>query len=330
MKQKILLFGILLLVGVLAWQCGGEKETTVAQGVTAEFARFPGSPFALGYMNIDDIRNSDFQEYLDKKMNNPLFMDEDYRNFEELTGLEIRRDIDQIFIALEEPQKSDEPEFLMVVKGRFNPEKIVDYIKKQDEKQKLVSEEYKEFTIYSSQEKDMGFSFADESRMVAGKMKLLKKYLDGFQDSSENRAINSQLKAQIQSIRYKDGAWFVMSTEGIVNKMMNEFSDSPRARQFEGLRSLQQLNFSMKFDKMMHFNGVGVFSQAQNAELFRDMIRGFIATAKLTMSGDRSLVDILNKVNVTNDDKRVAVKFELSPREIEKLQNQRRKIAHLP
>jgi len=71
-------------------------------------------------------------------------------------------------------------------------------------------------------------------------------------------------------------------------------------------------------DKLL-FDGKGEFSDAQNAELFHDAIKGMIATVKISVSGDREAVDVFNKIKIDQDRNWVTGKFEMSKEDIEKL-----------
>jgi hypothetical protein len=54
--------------------------------------------------------------------------------------------------------------------------------------------------------------------------------------------------------------------------------------------------------------GSGRFDNADNALLVRDAVKGALATLKLSFSGDRDAVDVVNKIDISTDQREVHMK----------------------
>jgi hypothetical protein len=74
----------------------------------------------------------------------------------------------------------------------------------------------------------------------------------------------------------------------------------------------------------MKFHALGQFEDAEKAGLFRDAMKGFVATAKLSMSEDRDAIDILNKIKIDTKKDEVVIQFKMSQEDIDKLKEKRK------
>ena len=148
---------------------------------------------------------------------------------------------------------------------------------------------------------------------------MVKSWLDKFQSRKRNKLANQELVNRIRRLEYKTDAWLTLDFRPIMDTITAEVGDDSWISQFEGLRSIQNLDFSMKVGQDLRFAGEGQFSDAENAELFHDAVKGALAAAKLSVSGDREAVDVLNKIKIKAKDNRVVVDFQINKADVEKL-----------
>ena len=87
------------------------------------------------------------------------------------------------------------------------------------------------------------------------------------------------------------------------------------------------MNASIKFDEKLTFHGMSQFSDKEKAQLFHDALKGFIATAKLSMSKDRKAVDVLNKIQTDIKGKEIIIEFEMSKEDIDRLKKGNKQLA---
>ena len=103
--------------------------------------------------------------------------------------------------------------------------------------------------------------------------------------------------------------------------------DGASMKQFGALRAVQDVQFSVDVNDAIKLDGEGNFSDAQNAELFHDAVKGALATLKLSVSDDRDAVDVMNKVNISTGNNSVKVNLEMSKADVEKLMQRGRGLA---
>ncbi len=331
--KKAFYFVILLLVSTLLWQCVQEKKEALTADMRQELVLLSNlehqeKPFAgFAYMNFSKIRQSPFYEMIVDSLRTRMHKNKDFEEFAEASGFDLREDVDQVYVAFDTPQKRHEENMLIVAIGNYNVDKIEHYIAEEDREHKLVKEKYNEFTIYRIEDKDNVFCMANQNYAVGGKVNLVKSWLNNFKAGSESVSIEPELLARIEQIQYKSGAWVVMNAGAMVSQFMDRYSEDSRANRFSALRSIKNVHLSMNVDEKFRVSGIGQFTDEEKAGLFRDAIKGALATLKLSMSDDREAVDVVNKVNITKKDSDVRVQFEMTKTDVEKLIQRQRKFA---
>jgi hypothetical protein len=241
------------------------------------------------------------------------------------TGLDIRKDIDEIYFTFKHVEAEDDPYFFVVVKGNYQTERIMSYLRENQEESEIQEKKYGEHSIYLIEDEEFAICFADNQRLIAGYESSLENWLErNTRDQKSN--LSKELNQSIHELKYKNQGWMLMDAQKFVNELMDEFSHREREN-FQGLKSIQQLNFSVHFDEKMKFHAFGQFEDSEKAGLFRDALKGFIATAKLSMSEDREAIDVLNKIKIDTKKKEVRIQFKMSKEDIDKLREKRRKFA---
>ncbi len=326
--KKLLVFLVVILTGILFVHCEKDVTEKIPASMEEELALLPDSPQNAGYVNFKSIRSSAIYSKLsDSRKEKPFEADEDYQEFKQMTGLDFQKDIDEFFMAMAINEEHDEPDLIATVKGNFNPQKIKNFINKKDTEKKVTELSFEGFTLYKPSNENMALCIVDENRIVFGRESKVKSWLENFKEGGTKSKLNPELKKQLANLKYKSDMWFTMNTKHFTEEIVEKMSKQPRLINFEGFKSLQRTNFSMKLDENVKFEGSGVFTDKERAALFRDAVKGFIATAKLSVSSDREVVDILNKINVELNRQEVSVNFKMSKDEVDKLLTKRKELA---
>jgi hypothetical protein len=98
-------------------------------------------------------------------------------------------------------------------------------------------------------------------------------------------------------------------------------------KNFKGIKNIKNGSISMDFSEQLSFYGQGECLDTEKATLLSDAIKGLLASAKLAVSDERDVVDIINKVNVQTKKEKVTVQFKMNAEEIEKLIQKRKAYA---
>lgn len=324
--QRFSLFVILILTGMISWQCGLEKVEPFSSEMVEELALLPPTSTGVGYVNIVSLRESPFFSMLKERWENRHFHSDEYQDFMEATGLDLRKDINEIYLGFVSKEMKDKPSVLILINGIFNQDKIMNYLSQNDEDHDIEKETVDNFILYTINKDEVAFSFVSDTRIVFGSESLVRAWLEKYRQHQKEKT-NPDLLHRIQQLKYKSGLWFTFNAEDAIQKMMEKIESHPDGRRFSGLKNIKDVNFSIRADDKLRFSGLGNFSDSENAELFRDAVKGFIATMKLSMSEDRGAVDVLNKITVKARNKQVLIDFEMNKEDIEKLKKHKPKIA---
>jgi hypothetical protein len=294
--------------------------------MSKQLALMPQSSSGLGYINLEKMRQSPFYEMMQDSLRNRMRHHRELDEFAEATGFDLREDVKEMYLSFDPNPQKREGNFLIVAPGQYDPQKIMDYIAAQDNEGDLSRESYEDFELYRLRHKEYVFSFVNENYMVGGKENLVKSWLDNFKSGNAESG-SQELAERVKQLKYKNGAWFTMNTAAMMEKVMDEIDQYDKTRRFDALRAVQNVQFSMNVNDEIKFDGAGNFSDTEKAKLFHDAIKGGLATIKLSMSGDRDAIDVINKINISTENNSVKVDGSMSREDIEKLMMHRKWLA---
>jgi hypothetical protein len=311
MKKAIVVLVSMMLLGTLLWQCE-RGVAPVSSTMKKELSRLPESAIGLAYVNVSKIRQSDFFGMYEDEFQTKLSRDKDYQNFAEATGFDLTKDVDEMFIIFAPGQTRSVNKFLAVIKGNFDEDRIIGFVSTKDRQHELKSKSHGDYTVYRVEDKPVRFSFPDETTLIVGVEEYVTSWLDG--DKSTDKWIERMAK-----MRYRNGICATMDAKAMINDIMLEVNEWDQGKKLQALKSVEDVYFSMEATDVIQFEGRGKFTDAQNAELFHDAIKGMIATVKISVSGDREAVDVFNKIKINQDGDWVTGQFKMSKEDIEKL-----------
>jgi hypothetical protein len=315
--MKIRYFTVLILMVFLA-ACIQERPEPLSDQLKHQLAMLPQDADLLGYINLQQIQQSEVAKVIIDSASMCMFHDKKFDEFKAATGFDFRKDASELYFAValnNEAKEEDEFNGLFVARGNFDPEKIISFVKSKHEDEEMLEETYTQFTLYRPTGKPLVFCFADQHTLIAGKAAAVKTWLDKSVQPGDLKLAENWLQS-IESLKYKNGFWLTMTTKNLAGLIDRE---SALPKNFEGIKNIKSASFSMNFSENLSFDGQGECLDAEKADLFRDALRGLLASAKLSVSSERNLVDIINKVNVDSNNEKITVRFKLSTAEIEKL-----------
>lgn len=285
----------------------------VPKSMEAQLALLPENANALGYVNVKKIHESDFiNMFLDSSKINP-FHDKEYHDFVEATGLDLQKDITEVYVAANLGEHPHEKDGLAVIQGNFNVNNIIEYIEKEAHDHTLIKSTYNNQDIFQLVNDDsITFSFYNNTTLIVGNENNIVGWIDKASNKSENS--ENSLISEISKLKYKNTGWFVMDASLITEEL--------KKKDIKKLKSLESLkNISVSIDMVDKFKvfGESEFASSEEAVLFYDAIKGFIAAGKLSTSDDRDFVDLLNSITVENENEQVTINIEFSKDDVEKL-----------
>ncbi len=298
-----------------------EVTQQVPQTMEAQLALLPENANALGYVNVKKIHESEFVHmFLDSSKDYPL-NDEEYKDFVNATGLDLEEDITDVYFAASLGKHPHEKDGLVVINGNFDPEKIIDYIKKEAKSHTLSKSNYSDYDIYQITEDDsITFSFISNVTLLVGSEDNITGWID--KSSGKSGKSKNELISEVVKLKYKDTAWFTMDASLITKELKKK-----DIKKLKSLESLKNISISMNLVEKFKLFGESEFTSSEQAELFFDAIKGFIAAGKLSTSDDREFVDLLNSINVDHENDTVTLNIEFSKDDVEKLLRMKDSIA---
>jgi len=309
---------ILLLIFI---SCADETAEPLSNAMKREVAFLPQNANMIGYINFEQIKHSSFYELVMDSSRRDPFHSEEYLKFLEITGFDFEKDISELYFAACLDSGEDNLQGLFVAHGRFDEERLINYLRDHDKKNELVEEVYLSHTIYHLDKEQMTFSFFDSTTVVGGDRRHITTWLDSYNSTIQNE--QHPLLQNIKNLKYKNGIWFTMTAEPLIRRMKrNEIGEK-----IQGLKNIKQGGFAFDFSDQLNLYANCECTDSEKAGLLKDAIAGFIATAKLSRSDERDAVDILNKIDVQHKGKFVTVKFKMTKEEFEKLIEKKKTIA---
>ena len=327
MMKRAIYFVVLMLIAITLWQCARERVEPVSSDMAKELAMLPQSTSGLAYLNLEKMRRSPFYEMMQDSLRKQMRHHRELDEFQEATNFDIRKDVNEVYVAFDPNPSHYEGDFLMVAIANYDPQKLTDYIMDKDEEHKLSKENYNDFELYRIGDKDYVFCFASANYMVGGKEGMVTTWLDNFKNGKSDAAASKEVMERVKQVKYKSSGWFLMNTAHLMDKFMDEMGNPEQMRKFDALRSVENIHMSMDVNNEIKFDGAGKFSDAEKAQLFHDAIKGALATVKLSLSSDRDAVDVINKIHIKTDHESVRIDGKMTRDDVEKIINHRRVLA---
>jgi len=311
----VFFFGALLVLPA----CQKESAHRFSPQVQKQVALLPTDADVIGFLDIQAMQKSGFFDFITDSLKAELNEDEDFKALMDELGLEPKKDIQRMYFAAHY-KGEDNLQVLLITEGNFQPQKILAKIEKETTNQDVKKTTYDKYELYLFP-KDKAFAFTDNQRMITGSVQWVKLYLDKLSDRQP--ALTSDLKKRIEKLPYTNQAWLLTRIGQWTKKIENE-SEHPR---LEGLSSLQQLDFAMDLNEQLRFYSQATFDNREMCQLFTDAVKGLIAAGKLAVSENRSVVDVLNKIDIQNDGLNLEVRFEISHDDFQKLLDSKKNLA---
>lgn len=324
MKKRILSLMLIIALVALMFACQQDQKEPFRSEMLSQIARLPQDANFLGYFNYQQIRETPFIQLLLDSTEHAPFIDRTYQDFLDLTDFDFQKDIKDVYFAGTISGSEDEFDGLIVAFGKYNPEKIMNYVLENDKKQELTQELYAGKPLYhfkkSNPKEHKIFCFVDEKTFIGGGEVPVKAWLDKL---GKEISANRELVSRLEKLPYKNHAWFTGSLETALKKLDQEKNFHP----MQGMQHLRNIDVSFKFSQELLCASSLEASNPEKASLFRDTIKGAISTAKLSVSEDRGTVDVLNKIEVKQQKNKINVTFRLTKEDVKKLIEQKKKLS---
>jgi hypothetical protein len=292
-----------LTTGVIASFRGGLPVAFSRAAGPDELQYVPAEAAVVAYANVRDVMNSNFRERFRRFEPDTQERDE----FEAKTGVNIEEDIHTVVAALMPGAVSGsdwnhDKGVLVIARGRFEPARlealalehggtVEDYQGK-----RLLTH------VKDSGEPDMAVGFLEADLIALGGYTAIKQAIDA--STGKNIVSNTEMMRQINDLE-TSSAWAVGRFDAIANagQIPSEIQSHMPAIQW--------------FSAAGHVNGgvSGIFkAEAKDdasAQNLRDMLRGFVALAKMQAESRPEIKTMVDSVQLSGEGKNVAIAFTI-------------------
>jgi hypothetical protein len=306
--------------GVFASYVGGiQNVMLLGGGRPAELAYVPADAKMLAFANFREVMDSELRnKFLQLHMpdaadpdSNPDAdndaVDGPQQGVEELyeaTGVDVEKDIDHLVATMAGTDDNNHP--LLIARGRFDNGRIEAAIQQKSDGNVQI-EDYKGIRLVSASENDgdrVSLAFAEPGVLVMGSNPAVKRAIDAKQSGNDVRG-NAELMKFVDDVD-NGNAWVVSRFDAITGqaKLPQEIAS--------------QLPPITWFAASGHVNGgVAAMLRAEtrddaSAENLREVIRGFMALARLQAGQHPQFADLLNTIELGGEGKSVSIGFSIS------------------
>jgi len=289
--------------GLVASYVGFQNLTLIGGDGLQEFAYVPSDTRFLAYANVREVMDSDVRRKLSElEPSSNTGADQ----FKEHTGIDIHTDIDYVLASgthdASAPTDGQPP--LVLARGRFDQVRIEGLIRDQGG----AVEDYKGSRLLVHDK--MSVVFLEPGLVAIGTSAAVRKTIDTKAAGTDVKG-NDELMGLVREIDDGD-AWAVARFDALANGALPA----------EVVKQLPPINwFSVR-----GFIGSGVEGQLRveardeaSAQNLRDVIRGFMALARLQASQQAQLAEMLNSVQLAGEGKTVSLSFSLPSEVIDAL-----------
>jgi hypothetical protein len=268
----------------------------------------PADAHVVAYANVRDVMNSELRQKVRQHHRSTGDGDE---NFHKATGIDIENDIDEVVASMTAPADGGE-RALVLARGRFDKVRIEGFVREKGG----VASDYHGTRLLThaggdSKHGDVALAFVEPGLVAFGSATAVRQAIDR-KSGGQNITDNDEVMNLVRDM--DDGnAWAVGRFDALARK-----AHLPR----EVASQIPPINW---FAASGHVNGgVRGLLRAEardesSAQNLRDVVRGFVALAKLQVGAKPELNSIVDSIQLGGEGKTVSLAFSLPSEVIDML-----------
>jgi len=206
-----------LLLPVVVTGCKSKSGTGAAK---EDMTLAPREADIVVMANLTRMRNTDMWRRLQDLRDSDASSKKEYDDFVQRCQLDPMKDIDSVFLAF--PQAGSAKEFVGVMRGKFDEDKLVACAKEQAKKDggEVQTSEYNGKKLYTDGKKQEAWAtFLDKSTVAVGSQTWVKKTIDLAAGKAQGSAKdNEALMSLVKRAKTNEGIWGA----GIVPQSMRD------------------------------------------------------------------------------------------------------------
>jgi len=296
-----------LSIGLVAYYGGMPPGIFSAQSGPAELKYLPGDAAVVAYANVRDVMNSELRQRLRKFEG---VTDEGRSEFKNQTGIDIEQDIDHVVACMGTPKADSNRSGLVVVNGRFDSTKIEALALEHGGK----AEQYKGKRLIlapghgqhegAEQPVEMAMAFLDPGVVALGTGDMVRRAVDRGAGGG-NVLANAEMMRLVGGMSGQS-MWAVGRFDAL-----SAHATLP-AEVSERMPPLTWFSASGRVNGGLQAVVKAEAKDEEGANNLRDIVRGFVALAKMQTGSKPGLQKMMPDVQLSGEGKEVAISFAVT------------------
>ena len=315
-------------VGLIAFYSGGFPALSASTGPT-ELAYVPSDATVVAYADVRGIMDSELRQRLKATM--PIH-ETGQQEFQEKTGIDIEHDIDYVVAAM--TPSTGKPAGLVVARGRFDNVKLEGLVREHGG----AVEDYKGKRLLNVSNHDMHpenlpvpdaqriaqrmmtVAFLEPGLVAVGEAASVKHAIDA-QMSAQSITTNEEMMSLVKEIEASNNAWAVGRFDVIASQAKLPEQVARQIPAVKWFAAAGRINGGLAGTLRAEAR------DEQAADNLRDIVRGFLALARMQAQNDPKLNAFAQSLELTGTGKTVSLTFTV-PSEILQLMGPKAEVQH--
>ena len=313
---SLLTVGVGLGIGLVAYSTGFSTSALTRQGGPEELQFVPANAALVAYADVHDIMLSDLRQKLHASMAGKLDGQHDFQN---QTGINIETDIDHVVAAIV-PVAGDAAEHgpgagILLARGRFDQVKIESLMREHG----AQAEDYKGSRLIVADTKEahgnVSVAFLEPGLVAVGTTPLVRGAVD-LKTGGSSIATNDEMMGLIRDLD-SGNAWAAGHFDALTSQA--HLPDGVTQQ----MPSIKLFSATANIDSGVRGSIRAQTRDEEGANSLRDVVRGFLALAKMQSSARPEFATLLQSLQLGGTGKSVSLSFDLPGSTIDALQSLR-------
>jgi hypothetical protein len=301
---SLLVLTVGLGTGLVAYYVGLPAAFSIGPNGPDELQYVPREASIVAYADVREIMTSEVRQKIRRSAAAP---EDGQRQFKDQTGIDIESDIDRVVASLR-PMADGGTGAVVVARGRFDPVKIEALMREHG----AAVNDYNGRRVISRGNRDgsnsagsdsFALSFLEPGLVAVGNVDMVRATID-LQKGGENITANPELMGLVGSLE-SGHAWVVGRLDALT-------ADGRLPAQIASrLPTITTFSVSGRVDNALQGTVRAEARDEKAANELRDVIRGFVALAKLQASARPEFQTLLQSLELGGSGKTVALSFSV-------------------
>ncbi len=289
-----------LATGLVAWSMGVPVFAALGSSAPEELGFVPSDAHLVAYADLRQVMNSPLRDKLEQlQRDNPSNAD----GLEARTGINLQTDIDRVVVAMSDGDgRTDRP--LLVARGRFDVVKIEGLMREQGAD--VAQYRGKRLVFIKDDTHDAALAFFETGVVLFGDGVAVRRAIDTKAGAAADITGNKEFMDLVGNVD-DASAWTVARFAALMGRA------SFPADLAKQLPPIDWLSASGRVDAGVHGLVRAEARDEESAQSLRDVVRGFLALARIQGAQSPDLKEMLNSMELAGEGRTVSLAFDVTP-----------------